>query len=56
VSNAISPADALLGATTVGDPSLVGGILRRAIPWAIVTGLIISLATIGLSMLAGQRG
>jgi lactate permease len=48
VGNAISPADALLGATTVGDPSLVGGVLRRAIPWAIATGLLISSATVGL--------
>lgn len=50
VGNAISPADALLGATTVGDPSLVGGVLRRAIPWALVTGLLVSLATLGLWM------
>ena len=56
VGNAISPADALLGATTVGDPSLVGGVLRRAIPWAIVTGLLISLATVALSILAGEGG
>jgi lactate permease len=56
VGNAISPADALLGATTVGDPSLVGGVLRRAIPWAVTTGLLISLATIGLSMFLGKGG
>ncbi|MGD9617928.1 MAG: L-lactate permease [Alphaproteobacteria bacterium] len=56
VGNAISPADALLGATTVGDPSLVGGVLRRAIPWAIVTGLLISLATVGLSVFLGADG
>jgi lactate permease len=54
VGNAIAPADALLGATTVGNPSLVGGVLRRAIPWAIVTGLIISFATIGLLLLIGE--
>jgi lactate permease len=56
VGNAISPADALLGATTVGDPSLVGGVLRRAIPWAIVTGLLISVATIALSVFLGEGG
>ena len=56
VGNAIAPADALLGATTVGDPSLVGAVLRRAIPWAIVTGLLISLATVGLAMLPRSGG
>lgn len=55
VGNAISPADALLGATTVGDPSLVGGLLRKAVPWAIGTGLLISLATLGLYLFAGTR-
>jgi lactate permease len=54
--NAIAPADALLGATTVGDPSLVGGVLRRAIPWAVVTGLLISAATIALSVAIGDAG
>ena len=56
VGNAISPADALLGATTVGDPSLVGGVLRRAIPWAVVTGLLISLATVALWAIVGDAG
>lgn len=53
VGNAISPADALLGATTVRDPSLVGGVLRLAIPWAVATGLLISLATLSLSAFVG---
>lgn len=56
VGNAIAPADALLGATTVGDPSLVGGVLRRAIPWAVATGLLISAATIALSVVFGDAG
>lgn len=51
--NAIAPADALLGATTVGDASLVGGVLRRAIPWALVAGLLIAGATIALSAVVG---
>jgi lactate permease len=54
VGNAISPADALLGATTVGEPSLVGAVLRRAIPWAIVTGVLISLATIVIARAFGS--
>jgi len=53
VGNAISPADALLGATTVRDPSLMGGVLRLAIPWAVVTGLLISFATVLLSGILG---
>ena len=47
--NAISPSDILLGATVVGEPSLVGPVLRLAIPWAIVTALLISIATVLLS-------
>jgi lactate permease len=54
--NAVAPADALLGATTVGDPSLVGDVLRRAIPWAVVAGLLISAATLALSLLMGDAG
>lgn len=54
--NAIAPADALLGATTVGDPSLVGAVLRRAIPWALVTGLLIAVATVMLAGVAGNEG
>ena len=44
-----------LGATTVGDPSLVGRALRRAIPWAVVTGVLISAATIALSFIVGSE-
>lgn len=54
VGNAIAPADALLGATTVGKPSLVGDVLRRAIPWALVTGVLVSVATIALSFVMGE--
>jgi len=56
VGNAISPADALLGATTEGDPSLVGGVLRKGILWALATGLLISLATVALSVFLGGGG
>lgn len=51
VGSAVSPADALLGATTVGNPALVGAVLQRAIPWAIATGLLISAMTIALAAL-----
>lgn len=51
--NSIAPSDALLGATAVGDPKLVGGVLRRAIPWAVLTGLAISVATVILSFVVG---
>jgi hypothetical protein len=43
-----------VGATAVGDPSQVGGVLRRAIPWAILTGLLISLTTISLYAFLGE--
>lgn len=56
VGNAISPADALLGATTVGKPDLVGPVLRQAVPWALATGLLISLATVGLAAFIGMGG
>ena len=56
VGNSISPADVLLGATTVRDTSLVGGVLRLAIPWAIGTGLLISLATVSLSAFLREAG
>lgn len=56
VGNAISPSDALLGATTVGHPNVVGDVLRRAIPWAVVTGILISLATLSLFVFFGKGG
>lgn len=56
VGNSIFPADALLGATTVGDPSLSGGVLRLDIPWAIATGLLISLATLAMATILGGGG
>lgn len=48
VGNAISPADALLGATTVKEPGLVGAVLQRAVPWALATCLLIALATVAM--------
>jgi lactate permease len=54
--NAIAPSDALLGATAVGDPGLVGAVLRRAIPWALIAGVLTSLATLGLAVTLGGGG
>ena len=54
--NAIAPSDALLGATAVRDPNLVGPVLRRAIPWAVLCGGLISLATVGLALVLGGGG
>ena len=53
VGNAISPADALMGATTVGRPDAVGEILRRAIPWALGTAALIAVATVLLAQTGG---
>lgn len=55
VGGAISPSDTLMGATTVGKPDAVGGILRRAIPWTLATGAGIALATV-LAAMAGGGG
>jgi lactate permease len=51
--NAIAPSDALLGATAVGAPSLVGSVLRLAIPWTVAVGILISIATVALALATG---
>jgi lactate permease len=45
VGKVISPGDALLGATVAGIPALMGEILAKALPWAIITGLLVAGAT-----------
>lgn len=48
--NAISPGDALLGATVVGIAERLGAVLARAMPWCIITAVIVSAASIFLFM------
>jgi lactate permease len=45
IGKVISPGDALLGATVAGIPARMGEILSKALPWAIVTGLLVAGAT-----------
>lgn len=51
VGGAIAPGDALLGATVAGAPDRLGEILGKAIPWALVTGVLVAAATLGLYFL-----
>lgn len=52
VGNAFSPNDALVGATVAGIPDELGEILRRALPWTVITGLLLSAFTLALYWLA----
>jgi lactate permease len=45
IGKVISPGDSLLGATVAGIPARMGEILSKALPWAIVTGLLVAGAT-----------
>lgn len=51
IGNAISPGDALLGATVAGIAGRLGGILLRAIVWTLVAGVLGSLVGLGLHFL-----
>ena len=42
IGNALAPGDALMGATVAGIPNKLGEILAKALPWALVTGLLVS--------------
>lgn len=44
IGNALAPGDALMGATVAGIPNQLGAILAKALPWAIITGLLVSAA------------
>lgn len=49
--NAISPGDALLGAAVTGISERLGAILERALPWSILTSVIVSAASILIYLL-----
>lgn len=53
IGNAISPGDALLGATVAGIGARLGAILQRAMPWVLATGLLAAAATLALHLLTG---
>jgi len=44
IGNALAPGDAILGATVAGIPDKLGAILRKAIPWTVITGLLVAVA------------
>ena len=48
IGNALAPSDALMGATVAGIPDQLGAILAKALPWAIVTGLLVSAAMLAI--------
>lgn len=56
VGNAVAPGDILLGVTVAGFSGGIGPVLRKAIPWTIVTGLLISAAVFLLYLLSGSSG
>lgn len=51
IGNAVSPGDALLGATVAGITAQLGAVLQRAIPWVLVVGLITAGATVAIHLL-----
>ncbi len=51
--NAIAPGDALLGATVAKIPNRLGEILGRALPWTLVTGLLISVGAVLIYLIGG---
>lgn len=50
IGNAVSPGDALLGATVAGIAGRLGAVLQRAIPWVLVVGLLTAAATLVLHL------
>jgi lactate permease len=49
--NAVAPGDILLGATVAGIAERLGAILARALPWTLVSGLLVSAATLAIYLL-----
>ena len=51
IGNAVAPANVVMGATTAGIRGKEGEILRKTIPWTVVTTIITGLATVLLVVL-----
>lgn len=51
VGGAVAPGDILLGAAVAGATEVFGAVLAKAIPWALVTGALVSAATLALALL-----
>ena len=53
IGNAIAPANIVLGASTAGISGQEGAILRKTIPWTVVSVVVTGLATVLLIMFTG---
>ncbi len=53
LGGSMAPSDALLGASIAGIGNRLGEILGRALPWTLVTAVLVSAATIAIYLLAG---
>ncbi len=51
IGNALAPGDALMGATVAGIPNRLGDILAKALPWSVITGLLVSVAMLVMYLL-----
>lgn len=54
--NALAPGDMLLGATVAGVPGRLGELIGRALPWALITGVLISAGTLIIYFVTGGGG
>lgn len=54
--NALAPGDMLLGATVAGIPGRLGELIGRALPWALITGVLISAGTLIIYFVTGGGG
>jgi lactate permease len=53
IGNAIAPANVVLGASTAGISGQEGAILRKTLPWTVLTVIVTGAATVLLVMLTG---
>lgn len=54
--NALAPGDALLGMTVAGIPERLGELIGRALPWALITGILVSAGTLIIYFVTGGGG
>lgn len=54
VGNVIAPANIVIGTSAARIPGQEGAVLRKALPWTIVAGVVTGLATLVLNLLGGE--
>ena len=54
IGNAIAPANVVLGTGTAGIVGREGEVLRKTLPWAGATAVLVGAATVALNMLGGE--